>query len=308
MEVKPSFFALSAHWGWRIVLIFVFGAVAISVVFYAGQYLFMEDLGIIMPTRSYANQVGSQLLFHVTERINVPPELYRWRTNGEWDAQPEFSQAALFWFTYNSSTKVFDTHSVNMPSGITPDKLGAWQSKLTEVVDSTLVVKQAGSLNYYSTDDLGDYRIAGRIYKDEPKFVGLVMDMDRFRTHDLQEILDEAKERFPLLEMFTLGPDYEVRHSPMFLLIRDQQDSIITQLGTLGEYIDQENFGKLDYHKEYPYFKQLGFRMEIVVPHSTEMVWIWYVSKGFYLLMVVWIITLLLWARAEIRLNKQMQS
>jgi hypothetical protein len=306
-EKRPSFFSLRGRWGFFFILILLIGVIGIGAVLYAEKWLFREDLGMATPTRSYAHQVASELMMNIGEQVRTPSALFRWRSTGRWDEKPVFSQAVLFWFTYNTAERNYHFHWVN-PVEKSREKSEIWENRLTPVIDSTLIRKRAGGIQARFKDDGGYFRCKGMIYPDEPKIVGMVTDIEAFRRVVLPELLEEARKTFPLLEGFTIGPEKGSGNSPLFILARDRRDSVIAQLGVPGAYADREDIGKLGFKKAFPYMETLGFSLEIVIPRCIEVIWLWYLTRGFYLLIIVWFITMIFWAKAEFRLRKALKK
>ncbi len=302
---KRSFFSLRVHWGFILGLIVLLAFLFVFVSLYSMHWLFMDDIGVIMPTKYMADQVGSELWMDLSEELRGPSEIQRWRSQGYWDAEPEFSKAALFWFTYNSTEHSFNIRPTTEDFNTPPDLIDHLKSKIASIIDSTLSQKQAGGIPAYFKDETGDYNLQGLLYKEEPKAVGLITDLNKFRQIVLPEVLEHAKDNFPLLKLFTEGVGRgEPFHSSMFILYRNSQDSIIAQLGSPGEYAYDKELGSNDYMKEYPLWKAMDIKPEIVLPHCFDLRWEKAARKGFYGIIALLVIVLLLWIRAEIRLKR----
>jgi hypothetical protein len=303
---KQGFLAFRVRWGYIFSVVLILVALTVGFMFYAFHWFFIDELGLLMPTRTYADQVGFQLWMDLAEKFRSPSEIYRWRVQGEWDAEPEFSKAALFWFTYNSMERSLDLQPVaeNPPQEL----IRYLKEETVAAIDSTLTHKQAGGLHTALESETGRYYLEGLLYKDEPRCVGLVTDVTEFRKTVLPEVLEAASENYPLLASY--APKAEERdiaaghYSMMFVFYRDQQDSIIEYLGTPGEYAEGREPGRYDYKKEFPFWELIGVKSEVVIPNCYDLRWEQTIRRLFYYMIAFLVILFFLWAFAEVRLSR----
>ena len=309
---KKGFFALRVRWGFGLILFIILIGVSITVMLVSMHWLFLDNMGEIAPTRYMADQVGSELLHDLSEEIMGPSEIYRWRKQGEWDAKPEFSKSALFWFTYNSTDHSFTIYPTGEQRDVSPALLEHLKTKIAANIDSTLTIRQAGGIRGHLKDEVGDFRLQGMLYEDEPKGVGLIQDLDRFRQIVLPEVLENARQNYPLLNLFTEVPEGNVVHpSRMFILFRDRQDSIIAQLGEPGEYAYKKELDRNDYRKEYPLWQYMGIKPEIIIPNCSDLGFEKLLRRAFYSLIAYILLLIFVWSRAQVRLSrarKQLES
>jgi len=310
MEAKKrSFVSTKLRWGFLFILILLLGVSAWGFVFYGSKWLFREDFGTLTPTRSYALEVANKLLYDIGQQLQLPSELFRWRETGTMDREPTFSPAALFWFTYNSKEDEFDFHWIDSSLPLSSDYLGEWEQRLKSRIDSTLAEKEAGQILKRIEESEGEFRLNGRVYKDEPRVVAMITDMDKFRQSIIPKLLEESRENFPSLDIFTTGPGEGMAgKSPLYIVFRDREDHIFAQLGVPGEQPDRREPVPFEFKKEFPTRDWLGLDMEVGIPRCLEMIWLAYLKIGFYGLVIVWIATMVLWARAEISRKKSRQS
>lgn len=303
---RQLFFTLRSHWALRIIPVLIAGALVLSFILFTSGFLFDEKLGCPMPTRSYAHLVSRKLILNLGPRLRVPPELLQWRSTGEWDREPVFPKSAFFWFTYNSTDKSYVIQRINLPHATSAETLESWKGKITSLIDSTFAVKQEGLFAVPIPDDSADLYLKGKIYSDEPRVIGMVQDMDKFWHIDIPEVLEDARQTFPGLDAFTADPKDSLGHSLMFILVRDEQDSIVAKIGAPGGYAHVKDLGMipLGYKLDWPPSDRSGYKLEFVIPNCPEKVLVGYVTWGFRIFAVIWVITLILWVRAEILLRK----
>ena len=309
---KRSFFSFRIHWGFRFALAFVIGAGLITIILVSLHWQIREDvdIGMLVPTRSYALQVGDKIRRNIMENFATPPllsVLFRWRTTGQLDTLLTFPPAALFWFTYDSSDSSYTFYKTD--STVAPLSAPAgWDQRLTQAILPVLREKEAGPIYQRIQDATGDYDIGGRVYADEPRVVARVTDLVFFRHRMIPEILEKARRDFPLLDKFTTS----VRPGPpplsrLFILIRDKQDSIITQLGMPGKYAHQAEIESPGFLKSYP-FTPIGFNMDVVVVKCPVMGFLTNIRHAVILFIFLWLLVMILWSRAEILLRRMRKS
>ncbi|MFH1733895.1 MAG: hypothetical protein ABIE92_04230, partial [bacterium] len=303
------------RWGYKFALVLIIGILAISAVLYAAKWYWMKDYGMIAPTSYYADQVRSQIRHDLfitwSEDVSV---IFRWRNTGVWDEEVTFPSAALFWFTYDTQNSQFTINRLNQERELSPELLSQLQQAIVAQIDSIEQIKGKGFRSTNIVLDDRSYHLNAKLYEDEPRFVGLVMDMDHFRDVDLPRVFSHAYQNYPMLRLFAMdpeinqdphGPDYV---SNIFVLAKDADGEVIAKIGYPGKFIDPGQYDKMTFHLDGPYMKMFGFSLHYVIPQSIEKIWRWYMSRGFFLLIAVWMGTMILWVWAELKRIKISKS
>jgi hypothetical protein len=215
-----------------------------------------------------------------------------------------FPKSALFWFTYSSTDQSYVIQRTNLPYDTPAVTMESWKRKMTSLIDSTLAVEKKDYFGGPIPDDSVDLYLKGKIYSDEPRVIGMVQDMDKFWQIDIPEVLEDARQTFPRLDAFTADPEDGLGHSMMFIVARDEQDSIVAQIGAPGGYAHVKDLGLKGYKLDWPPSDNSGYKLEFVIPNCPEKLFVGWVTWGFRILAAIWVITLILWVRAEILLRK----
>jgi len=294
-----------ARWSFILVLIIVIAGICIADSLYSFYWLFHEDLGSIAPTRYYADQVGKALMFDINKKIRMPSEIYRWRYLGGWDGEPEFTEATLFWFTYNACTREFNIRQISDNKTLPVSRLERIKSRLESRIDSLLYLKLVTNMTYHLEIDTSNYKVSGLMYPDEPKVLGLVTDMDKFQQVVLPQVLLDAQSSYPGLKLFTDDlRKGDPAQSSMFIIYRNDQDSIIAQIGLSGDYSLRRETGSNDYVNLFPHLRLINIQQEPIIPDCFDVRWERALKLGYYGLIVIFLIVLFLWIKAEIKLGR----
>jgi len=290
------------RWGFRFTLVTVLGLALIAIILFGWHNWTQGDIGLYSPTRIYAEQAGGKLVQNISGAIKAPPELIRWRNTGKFDSSFVFPKAALFWFTYNLAQDSFIFRAPDSTLAILPEAAG-WQGRLEPVLRPLLKEKKAGQIFQRIKKESGDYHIEGRIFADEPRAVAMVTDLAIFRGSVLPAILEKARSDFPWLDGFVQPAWGSPPTSWLFILIRDDRDSIICKLGEPGQYLRDGKTRAHGFIKSYP-TTYLGFTMDVILLDSLDARFQAIIFRSICIFTVVWILTMILWARAEVRLVK----
>jgi len=292
----------SARWGFRFALVTMLGMVLIAVLLLIWRGWTKSDISMITPTRSYAGQAGDKIILNIAAALRTPPALNRWRITGRLDSSLIFPRAALFWFSFSSIENSFIFHPPDSSMAVMPEPAG-WQERLKPVLIPLLKEKKAGGFLQRINEESSDYYIEGRIFADEPRVMAMVTDLRAFRDSVIPAILERARSDFPMLEGFTQPAWGPPQTSWLFVLIRDDRDSIICKLGEPGTYLSDGKAKPYGFKKSYP-TTHLGFTMDVILMTSLEAKLQAMMFRLICILTVLWALTMILWAWAEVRLAK----
>jgi len=309
---KKSIFRV--RWGFKLGLVLLFGLLAIAVVLYAVRWYWTEDFGIVVPTKDYAHLVRSQIYLDVYEWSVNTSAIMKWRHTGVWDDSARFPSAALFWFVYDSTHSKITINPFKESISVSPELLSSLQEQILAQFDSTMQSKRKGRRNESFVINKRRYHLNANLFEDEPRFIGMIMDMDHFRDVDLPTIFNRAYETYPMLRLFAFEPEKEGERksedyfSNFFVAAKDADGKIIAKIGVPGKYADPKNYDKITYSTDIDYIEMFGFSMHFVIPRCQEIMYQWIMSRAFFLLIAVWIITLLFWIFAELKRIKMSKS
>jgi hypothetical protein len=290
---------LKARWGFRLALLFFLTLLSLIVIFMAWHYWRMEELQPVMPSKVYARETVNKIMTNLNRSCSTPSVLYRWRETGIMDTPPEFSQAALFWFTYNSIEKSY-TFYQPVPELTTMPAPDGWESQLTAALGDTLVKKKQGVINKRLREG-GDYRLTGMLYENEPRLVGMVNDLKVLRSREIPRAFERAYRDFPLLEASIDSRSNGT--SLLCILVRDEQDSVIAELGSPGAFLQQKKDERDVYRWRLPH-PSAGFTMELILTNNLGDNLRRVLERSFVIFIILWVWTLLAWVRAELHLAR----
>lgn len=299
---------MKARWGFRAALVILAGALCAVPLAYLWHFQHLgesRDMALITPTEAYAQMVGQKLIMNVMNDMNFANGIYIWRNTGRLEEPLAFPKPTLFWFSYNTATGSFTFYRPDTGVSPLPAPPG-WEERLKPVIPSLLQEKKEWGWVDHTLQEAGHtYRIRGKIWPDEPRVIAGVNDMDIF-YQDAGAVFKRAAQDIPLLEVFTAAPQPEVKNGPpslMTITLRDNRDSVLAQLGSLGNYKPDKHSRKSEYRKSYP-LKNVGLTLEVVIPRCLEKQFNRLTVHFFALFIFIWLGTLLLWAKAETRLSR----
>jgi hypothetical protein len=297
-----------ARWGFRVALLCLFGVLVIGF-YYSWQKVIGKDtkglLGSIFVTKGYVRQVNEEVFRRLRLRLLPPESLYQWRETGLFDKEPVFARSTLAWLTYDSGTRRVQYRMLDSSLA----DLHVFDARLTASLDSALQ-KDGLIFGHLYSEQGRDYSIKGKLFKDEPRFVGTVMDVEAFNHKDLPEILTFAQENYPSLHLFTS----EVAHyagnrtgyTPLTLRFRDKDGSVLAQIGKPGEYDTKPVDKRMGFTLMAPDGMKPGVKvvhLEAIVPYSFEVVSQDYDRLFITAAFCLFIAALLAWVKAEIQLS-----
>jgi hypothetical protein len=288
------------RWGFLFALVIILQICALGLVFYAHKWLTFGGYGAYAPTQVYLQQTTAKIMEKINRPLNLPSELARWRVTGKWEEPPPFAPGNLFWFAYDSKLDHYTYHFLDSAASAKSDQ---WQYLLSPFLAPLLEKKKFGHIGERIKNDEGEYYISGHVYESEPRVLALVTDVALYRQTEIPRRFKFALQEYPGLAFAAPAPDSGYSYSQMYILLRDDQSNIVAQLGSPGK-ADSSRLSRIVSYTESHYSNMLGCTVEMGIPRSTEKLWWWHLRRGFFWMIALWVLTMMLWARAEVRLSK----
>jgi hypothetical protein len=285
------------RWGFLFALVIILQLCALGLVLYAHKWLTIGGYGFYAPTQVYVQQTTAKIMENVNRPLLLPPELSRWHATGQWEEPPPFTTGNLFWFTYDSKT---DQYAYRFLDSSASARSESWDELLSPFFKPLLAKKKAGHIAERLNNDIGEFYINGHIYESEPRVLALVTDVALYRQTEIPRRFKFASQEYPGLAFAAPAPDSGFSYSQMYILLRDDQGNVVAQLGSPGRR-DSSRLSRIVGYNESHYLNNLGCKLEMGIPRSAEKLWWWYIRRGFFLMIALWVLTMVLWGRAEVR-------